>query len=148
MAYATVEDVQARYHEDLDEAMELVVETRLADAELLLRNRIPDLDARIADPVEWPNYLELVIMIECEMVLRLIRNPEGYSQESDGNYSYAIYQMVASGRLEVLDSEWDLLNPPGSGAMFVITPKVGYSGLPEGSIDPSKCWPPPWWEDW
>jgi hypothetical protein len=149
MAYATLQDVQDRYHEDLDEAMELVVNTRLADAELLLRNRIPDLDERVADPILWPNYLELVIMIEAEMVLRLIRNPEGYSQESDGNYSYAIYQAVASGRLEVLDSEWDLLKPPGSGGMFVITPNLGYESLPEGSLIPSRIgWDPPWWEDW
>lgn len=148
MAYATVQDVQDRYNEPLDEATTLVVTTRLADAELLLRNRIPDLDERVADPIEWPNYLELVVMIEAEMVLRLIRNPEGYSQESDGNYSYAIYQAVASGRLEVLDSEWDLLSPPGPTGMFVITPDIGYAGLVEGAYDPSKGWPPPWWEDW
>jgi len=146
MAVATREDVIARYMgEPLDEEVLAVVDIRLNDAELILRNRIPDLLTRILDP-EHPEYRDIVIMIESEMVLRLIRNPEGYSQESDGNYSYAIYQAVASGRLEVLGPEWDLL---GSGAgMYVITPQIG-GCLQEGALDPCRAgWDPPWWRDW
>lgn len=143
MAYATVADVQARYHEPLDDALETVVGTRLADAELILRNRIPDLDDRV---LASDTYHDIVVMVESEMVLRLIRNPDGFSQESDGNYSYAIYQQVASGRLEVLEDEWDLLNPPGAGGMFVITPKVSTDEPVEGLVDDLKGFPP-WYYD-
>ena len=143
MAYATVADVQARYHEPLDDALITVVGTRLADAELILKNRIPDLDDRVEAS---QNYHDIVVMIECEMVLRLIRNPDGFSQESDGNYSYAIYQQVASGRLEVLESEWELLNPPGAGGMFVITPSLPGPELVEGLVDNLKGFPP-WYYD-
>jgi hypothetical protein len=133
MAYATVTDVQNRYHEDLDETLTLIVNTRLADAELLLRNRIPDLD----DQILAGTILEdIVVMIEAEMVLRLIRNPEGYSQESDGNYSYAIYQQVASGRLEVLDDEWKLLGVTAS--VGVIQPNLTSGGT--YPADPSLAW--------
>lgn len=109
MAYATHDDVQARYEQDLDARLEALVDTRLGDAELLLLDLVPDLAGRIADEVLYPNYEQKVILAEAEMVLRLIRNPEGYSQESDGNYSYAIYQAVASGKLEITDYERGLL---------------------------------------
>jgi hypothetical protein len=144
MAYATVADVQARYHQPLDDALTVVVGTRLADAELIIRNRIPDLDDRVADS---ETYEQIVVMVESEMVLRLIRNPDGYSQESDGNYSYTIYQQVASGRLEVLPDEWELLNPPGAGGMFVITPMIyDDPDLVEGLVDNLKGFPP-WYYD-
>jgi hypothetical protein len=133
MAYATSEDVQNRYHEELDETLTLIVNTRLADAELLLKSRIPDLD----DKVEEGTILEaIVVMIESEMVLRLIRNPDGYSQESDGNYSYAIYQQVASGRLEVLSDEWKLLGVKAS--VGVLQPDLTSGGI--YPADPSLAW--------
>lgn len=145
MAYASADDVAARLGRELDEGETLLVNTRLGDAELLLKQRIPDLDDRVADTTEWPNYEELVIMIESEMILRLVRNPDGYSQESDGNYSYAIYQKVASGALEILDSEWLLLGVKGSG-MFVIIPNLPSASWIEGEYDPSRHYPP-WWYD-
>lgn len=144
MAYATVEDVQNRYHETIDEALAVVVGTRLGDAELILKNRIPDLDDRVAAS---ETYEQIVIMVESDMVLRLIKNPDGYSQESDGNYSYAIYQMVASGRLEVLDDEWELLSPEGGRGAFTISPWVYDNPVDtEGAFDPWKGLPP-WYND-
>ena len=134
MAFATLQDVKDRYHEDLDETLELLVNTRLADAELILKSRIPDLVEQVD---EETISLAVVKMVESEMVLRLIRNPEGYSQESDGNYSYAIYQQVSSGRLEVLDSEWTLLGVKASTG--VLQPWLA----PAGSLypaDPSLAW--------
>lgn len=144
MAYATVDDVQARYENEIDEALALVVGTRLGDAEIRLKHRIPDLADRVADSED---YEDIVVMVEAEMVLRLIRNPDGYSQESDGNYSYAIYQKVASGRLEVTDEEWDLLDAPGSQGSFTISPWIYDDPASlEGAEDPWKG-PPPWVND-
>jgi hypothetical protein len=135
MAYATLQDVKNRYHEDLDETLELLVTTRLADAELLLKNRIKDLDTQIDESTIDE---AVVVMVEAEMVLRLIRNPEGYSQESDGNYSYAIYQQVASGRLEVLESEWELLGVVNTTG--VLQPSLGWNVDPAVPIDPALAW--------
>lgn len=144
MAYATVEDVQKRYHDTIDESLAVVVGTRLNDAELIIKSRVPDLDAKVTDS---ETYEQILIMIEADMVLRLIKNPDGYSQESDGNYSYAIYQNVASGRLEVLDNEWDLLGPDGGRGSYTISPWIYDSPVSqEGAFDPWKG-NPPWVED-
>ncbi len=145
MAYASADDVAARLGRELDEGETLLVNTRLGDAELLLRQEIPDLDDRVADPIEWPDYEALVIMVEAEMILRLVRNPDGYSQESDGNYSYAIYQAVASGKLEVTDEEWERLGVK-RGGMFVITPNLPAASYLEGEYDATRHYPP-WWYD-
>ena len=148
MAYAEAADVESRLGRTLDLSETTIVETRLGDAELLIRARIPDLDDRTALPTTDPNHLNkaIVVMLEAEMILRLFRNPEGFTQETDGNYSYMIASNVASGRLEVLDEEWDLLRPAGGSGMFVLSPHVDTSGLVEGAYDPSKGMPP-WYYD-
>lgn len=120
MAYATTADVEARLGRPLDASETTIVETRLNDVELLIRSRIPDLDTKVADGTID---VEIVIMIESEAILRLIRNPEGYTAETDGNYSYQISARVASGLIDILASEWALLGVR-AGA-FVIRPYIG-----------------------
>uniref|UniRef100_UPI00037B715B Gp19/Gp15/Gp42 family protein n=1 Tax=Mycobacteroides abscessus TaxID=36809 RepID=UPI00037B715B len=94
-----------------------MVSTRLADAERLLKARIPDLDQKITD---GDVSIDLVKMIEANAVVRLVRNPNAYTGETDGNYSYQINWKTATGELEILDNEWALLGI--SQAMFVIAP--------------------------
>jgi Gp19/Gp15/Gp42-like protein len=142
MALATADDVAARLGRELDEGETLLVTTRLDDAERMLKKKITDLLERAT---EDDDYRKDVVQVESEMVLRLVRNPDGFSQESDGNYSYAIYQQVASGRLEVYPDEWELLDAPGSG-MFIIEPVLPGSWCREGAYDWSKG-PPPWWRE-
>lgn len=132
MAYATVADVEARLGRSLDSSEQTIVATRLNDVELLIRNKIPDLDTKVS---QGNPDVEVLVMIESESVLRLIRNPDGYTAETDGNYSYQISAKVASGRLDILPEEWALLGFK-SGA-FTIRPV----------LDPlyNTCkWP---WED-
>jgi Gp19/Gp15/Gp42-like protein len=143
MALATHEDVVDRWIGEPFEAEVLaVIDVRLDDAERILRLEVPDLLERAVDDAD---YHDLVVQVESEMVLRLVKNPEGYSQESDGNYSYAIYQQVASGRLEILDDELDWLRDNEGRGMFVITPNFPDLPPAEGAYDPSRPWPPPWW---
>lgn len=106
MAYATVADVEARLGRSLEAGEQQIVETRLNDVELLIRNRVPDLDTRVAN---GSIDLEVLIMVEANSVLRLIKNIDGYRAETDGNYSYQIDDRVASGRLDILSDEWALL---------------------------------------
>lgn len=133
MAYATPADVEARLGRELDEAETLVVQTRLDDAELILKSRIPDLDQKIVEGVISE---DAVVMVESEMVLRLVRNPEGYTSETDGNYSYQISAEVASGKLSVLPYEWGLLGIRGG--VYTIRPYVQV---------PTHAWPPELWRD-
>lgn len=119
MALATVEDVEARFYRPLEEDERRVVSARLEDAEMILRARIPDLLDKVA---AGEISEDIVVMIEVDMVLRILKNPEGYSQETDGNYSYSISSRASSGVLEVLPSEWGLIGI-GSGA-FTIGPRI------------------------
>lgn len=106
MAYATVADVEARLGRTLDSSESQIVTTRLSDIELMIRHRIPDLDTKVSLGTIDP---QIVVMVECDAILRLVRNPEGYTAETDGNYSYQISVEVASGKLDILSGEWALL---------------------------------------
>lgn len=53
---------------------------------------------------------------------RVILNPEGYTSETDGDYTYQLNYQLSSGELTITEKEWSLL---GVGAgVFVIYPKV------------------------
>ncbi|RZS39146.1 Gp19/Gp15/Gp42-like protein [Herbihabitans rhizosphaerae] len=92
---------------------------RLADIEAELLARIPNLVTRAnAEPA----YKALVVRVECDAVLRVVRNPGGYRQETAGDYSYSADPRAASGYLFVTDDEWRLLGV-ARGA-FTIAPVV------------------------
>ncbi|ASU81409.1 hypothetical protein CDO52_00200 [Nocardiopsis gilva YIM 90087] len=119
MALATAADVQARLNRPLTAEEEQLAQTLLDDIESRIRARIPDLDERVAKDT---NFRALVVQVEANAVLRVLRNPEGYRQETEGNYSYSLSAAVASGHLFVMDSEWDLLG--ASRGAFTITPHL------------------------
>jgi hypothetical protein len=97
-----------------------LVATRLADAERMLSRRV-DLAAGIA---AGTFEAEDVVQVEADMVLRLVRNPEGHISETDGNYMYQLSRELASGKLEVTSEEWRTLGLKQSG-MFTLAPAFG-----------------------
>ncbi len=121
MAYATAEDVSARWTQPLDDAEKAVVNTRLEDAELLIKARIPDLDDKVLSGEIQEG---IVVMVEAEAVLRLIRNPEGYVTETDGGYSYQLSDKVASGELNIQPREWALLGVKGGVYTISVLPQM------------------------
>jgi uncharacterized protein YcaQ len=121
MAYATFADVQTVSGRVLTTEETALVERRLAQVERMLVRRIPDLAEQIADGgLDEAD----VVDIEAETVLRLVRNPEGYASESDGQYSYQFNREAASGKLEILAEEWERLGIKPS-RMFSIVPNLG-----------------------
>lgn len=119
MAYAGPEDVALRADEEILEESYPRIERLLEDAELIIRSRILDLDSRIST---GSLNVETVIMVETNAVLRVLKNPKGFTQETDGNYSYAINASVASGLLDISDLEWGWLG--ASGGIFLINMKT------------------------
>lgn len=103
MGYASFEDVANRFERELPEELRTLVETRLADTEGMIRRRIPDLDAQVASD---PGLAAVVVRVCADAVLRMVRNPEGFVQETDGNYTYMLSQALAGGRLAILRDEW------------------------------------------
>ena len=106
MAYASASDVTARWARTPTDEEQTLIEVRLEDAERLIKRRIPDLDDKVTDGSVLEDD---VIQVEAEAVLRLVRNPEGYLSETDGNYTYMLRSDIATGRLEILAEEWEIL---------------------------------------
>lgn len=133
MSLAAPQDVASRLGRELTPEETTQVATLLADAELLIRARIKNLDELITT---GQLLSEVVVMVEANSVMRVIRNPEGFKSEVDGNYSYEFASSVASGRLEILDLEWSLLGV--ADRIFFIHPR-----LPRRTAKPA---PEFWWD--
>lgn len=103
MSLATFDDVKVRFHRDLDDELRPLVEQRLEDAEDKIRVKLPLLDDLI---LANPAFSRVVVRITSDAVIRLINNPDGYVQETDGNYTYMLSQAVADSRLKILPDEW------------------------------------------
>lgn len=125
MVYATATDVQTSLGRELDAAEVDMVNRRLAQAERLILKRIPDLAEKIAD---GDLDLDDVIDVEAEAVLRLVRNPEGYVAEGDGQYNYRINPDDKPGQLHITDDEWQALGARPRGRMFALCPTVNNWG--------------------
>lgn len=130
MAQASEQDVAVRLGRALDQGEQELVAALLDDAEALLIARIPHLLVRAEDEA----YRKLVVMVEANMVVRVLRNPDGFRQESEGGYSYTIDTRAAAGFLTVLADEWQLLGL--SGGAFSIAPSFGATGSPWWAYPP------------
>ncbi len=132
-AIASSENVEAAMQRELTAAEKQYVDGLLLRAERILVSRLPDLRERAASD---PDFSALVADVESEAVARVYRAPEGgvVRQEAEGNYSYSLNMQVASGLLDVLDREWELLglSPWGS-----VAPAVdGYAASRYSGIAP------------
>lgn len=103
MAYATLEDVQARYHLPIEESLYPLVEARLEDAEGKIRSRIPALDELIA---QGRVSEATVVRVTAEAVIRLVRNPDGYVSETDGSYTYQLSYNAGGSDLVIPEEDW------------------------------------------
>ncbi|MCO5595391.1 hypothetical protein L7F22_049433 [Adiantum nelumboides] len=110
---------------------EAAIEIRLDDVEALIKVRIPDLEDKVSSGAI---NLSLVILVESEAVLRLLRNPDGYIQETDGNYSYTLSAAVASGRLEIREDEWSLLGVQSG--LMILSPMPWTTAIPDSDDEP------------
>lgn len=121
MAYATAEDVTTLWAKEPEPEVIALIGRRLEQVERMILRRVPTLAARVAAS---PIYRADVIDIEADAVLRLVRNPEGYLSETDGNYTYQLQTDLSSGRLEIRDEEWEILGVNSISRMSVIVPTV------------------------
>ena len=123
MALATESDVVTSMMRELTPAESQHVDALLERAERKIRTRVPDLDTRAKDD---PDFKQRVIDITAEAVARVFRNPSGYTQENEGNYGYSLNFRVASGLLDILDSDWAELGV-GGGLGTILPTTDGYA---------------------
>lgn len=98
-------DVQDSYDKTIDPARAPWVSQKIDEAVRELLSYIPTLPQRIEKGLVDR---EFVIDKVVGSVLRVVRNPEGFESESEGDYTYRINKTVASGDIWYL--ERDLLS--------------------------------------
>jgi hypothetical protein len=119
---ATAQDVQDRWRPLTDDEWN-VADKLLWSAWSLLRHKVPTLEARLdADPVEVDD--ELVRFVLCEMVKRVLTNPNMLRQEALQDYS-STFQVLA-GQLTVTDEELDWLAPSDESSSNAFTVRPAY----------------------
>jgi hypothetical protein len=120
MTYATVDDVAVRLGRPITDSNEVAqVNAWLEDTEALIRARIPDLDEQVTSGALDE---ELVVLVECNAVIRKIKNPDGKQNEKIDDYSYGLTAEAARGDLFLTDEEWDLLTPGSGNGAWTIRP--------------------------
>lgn len=109
--FATVDDVQAVYEQEIPAGARKRVDLLLRKAQARLLARVPSIRARLdagsLEPVLVRGALE-------DIVLRVLRNPNGYSMEQAGEFAYRIDRAVASGRIQITDEDVAPLLPPAA----------------------------------
>lgn len=103
---ATDDDLKARSFRTLSSAEITVGETLLEDAYTIILVRVPSAADRLTDAA----FKGLVVQVQCAMVLRVLRNPDGKLEESIDDYRYRLDQAVSTGALYLSDAEVALLS--------------------------------------
>jgi hypothetical protein len=127
---ASIADVEARWR-PLSAGQETTnAWTFLDDAWVMLRRRMTALGVDVeADIATDADLRDDVVRVISTAVLRVLRNPEGLSQESVDDYTYRRDEAVSSGLLYFADDELDGL-VPGSGAKgraFMVDPLADWA---------------------
>jgi hypothetical protein len=121
VAFASATDVVELWAKEPEPEVMTLIERRLDQVERMIRRRIPDLDFKVAASAIFEADL---VDIEADVVLRLVRNPEGYLSETDGAYTYQLQTDLSQGKLVVLDDEWTTLGVNRLSRMSVIAPNI------------------------
>jgi hypothetical protein len=104
MAITQFADVDEFVKRDIPSSDQTWVEKKIEEAEGILETYVGDLTDWVdVDPSKRTGK---VILVVCRMVDRVIKNPDGYNTETDGDYSYGRSGSLASG--EVYASRADL----------------------------------------
>lgn len=103
----TPEDVDRRYHGDLFATFTREeVQDQIDDAIAWIEAAHSCVKRRLASGLLPERaYMRIVI----DMVLRVLRNPEGIKDENDGTYSYGLQATVASGNFWLTKDEKAIL---------------------------------------
>jgi signal transduction protein with GAF and PtsI domain len=104
---ATVDDVEIRFR-PLSATERLTAEVLLGDAWVMLLGRRPSLEA---DMTAGKVALAAVVRVLANMVIRVLRNPDGYLQESIDDYTYRRDAVVSTGLLHLTPDELADITP-------------------------------------
>jgi hypothetical protein len=138
--FATADDVDVMRSLDSDERDRATVLLRYASAQI--RKNLPDIDTRIASGALDPDLANLAAV---QMVLRVLRNPDGVRQESVGPSAISYDNTQASGKVQFTADELALLAPAPTGTgVGAATARVGagLGGGPGGIVNDRAAYRP------
>jgi hypothetical protein len=118
----SIDELRIRYEGDLSAFPEGYVDQKLIDVVALVQQRMRSIEGRL---VSGALLLENYNRVICDVVLRIIRNPQGLQSESESGYSYGLRPVVASGNLWLTQDDVDTLMGVSQG-MF---PQFGTIGI-------------------
>lgn len=131
---AVIEDLTARSFRPLTEAEQTVGVTLLEDAWTLIVSQRPHAEDRVVDDY---GFRSLVIQVQCAMVLRVLRNPDGKLEEQIDDYRYRRDSATSTGVLYLTDAELALLGAGDAGSDGAWTirstadPRAGWWATPD-----------------
>lgn len=104
MAFTNIAEIGKRLGRVLTDTAEIdQVGSWIGDVESLIRNRIRDIDDRIAAGDVSADELT---RISSNAVIRKVKNPDGKQNERIDDYSYGLVEDAAKGELFLTDDEW------------------------------------------
>ena len=118
-ALAIFDDIEGMWR-PLSVAEQVVATNWLVRASAMVRANVPGLDVRI---VTDPNLGVLATGVVVDMVLRVLKNPEGKLEESIDDYRYRRDSTTSSGALYLSPAEQASLMPSPAtlGGAFVVS---------------------------
>ena len=126
MAFANAGDVAARMGRSFTAAEATQADAVLDDVETIIRSRISDFDSRVsADPM----FADLLILVEAKAARRVMLNPQGIRQHSEGvddfQQSNTFDTSISGSDTYLTDDEWALLGA-GSARSGSFSMAAGY----------------------
>lgn len=106
MTIITTSDIEARWR-PLTSAEEVVAPTLIADVEAWAMLAVPTLEAALASGSAA--FVQNAKRILATAVIRVLKNPQAYRSEQDGDYSYSFDRVVSSGELNLSAADLRLL---------------------------------------
>jgi hypothetical protein len=99
----SVSDLQVRAEAGaLDGLEQAYLETKIDDAIAYILDEVPRVAARLREGTLAENNYKRIVY---DVVMRVVRNPEGLQTESEGGYSYGARASVASGDFWLSDRD-------------------------------------------
>lgn len=122
---ASIIDLASRWR-PLSADEQIVGQTLLGDAWVILKRRLPTIEDDIA--ADTTGDLEAdVVRVLAAATLRVLKNPDGYKQESIDDWSGTRHGAAATGTLFFTDEELSGLIPGGKGRAFSVDLMAGWT---------------------
>lgn len=135
---ATITDLKERSFRPLTEPEQQVGEVLLEDAwNLIVTNR-----PHAADRSSEPTYLALVKQIQCAMVLRVIKNPDGFQSEQLDDWMGRRDAALSTGELYLSNGELVLLGSSAGSSEGAWTINTRPPGIGAGYWSTTDTWVP------